>query len=122
MPAKQINNFGNVVISEEVIAHLAGTTALTNSVGIVGMAYRSKADELASLLKKDNAGKGVKVIMNGNKINLELHVIARYGVNLVTVCESVIERVKYEVEGATGLEVGLITVTVESLMTDEENE
>lgn len=122
MPAKQINNFGNVVISEDVIAKIAGTAALANSVGIVGMAYRSKADRLVSVMKKDNAAKGVKVIVNGTKINLELHVIAKYGVNLVSVCESMIEQVRYAVEGATGIDVSLITVTVESLMPEEDNE
>lgn len=122
MPAKQINNFGNVVISEDVIAKIAGTAALANSVGIVGMAYRSKADQLVSVMKKDNAGKGVKVIVNGTKINLELHVIAKYGVNLVSVCESMIEQVRYAVEGATGIDVSFITVTVESLMPEEDNE
>ena len=122
MPAKQINNNGNVVITEEVIAKIAGNAALTNSVGILGMASRSKTDELAVLLKKDYASSGIKVSINASKVKVDIHVVGRYGVNIVTACESLIEQVKYAVETATGLEVSTVAVTVESLMDDEDCE
>ncbi len=122
MPAKQINRYGDVIITEEVIAKIAGTAALANSVGIVGLASRSKADELATLLKKNAVAKGVKVSINASKVKLEIHVIGRYGVNLASSCESLIEQVKYAVEQSTGLEVVSIVVTVESLMADDDGE
>ncbi len=122
MPAKQINRYGDVIITEEVIAKIAGCAALANSVGIVGLASRSKADELATLLKKNAAAKGVKVSINASKVKLEIHVIGRYGVNLASSCESLIEQVKYAVEQSTGLEVVSVIVTVESLMVDEDSE
>ena len=122
MPAKQLNNYGNIVITEDVIAKIAGNAALANSVGILGMASRSKADELAILLNKAYAGKGVKVSVKGSKVTLDIHVIGRYGVNIVSACESMIEQVRYAVEQATNLTVESIVVTVESLMADEDCE
>ena len=52
MPGKTTNVYGNVTVSDEVIAKIAATEA-THCIGVVGMAHRSKADQLASLLKKE---------------------------------------------------------------------
>ena len=114
MAVKKDNVYGSVSISDDVIGKIAGIEA-TKCVGVVGMAFRSKTDEFASLLKKADANRGVKVSSVNNKIVLELFIIAEYGVNLTAISDNVIENVKYAVENMTGYEVANVVVNVESV-------
>ena len=64
---------GSIIIETDVIARIAGYIA-TGCYGVVGMAYRSKSDEFASLLKKDSligsiiVGTGLPSISTENSI------------------------------------------------------
>lgn len=117
MSVKTESVYGSVVISDDVIGKIAGIEA-THCIGVVGMAFKSKADEFASLLKKDAVNKGVKVTVNNRAIALELHIIAEYGVNLTAICNNIIENVKYAVETMTGYEIDKVIINVESVRVD----
>ncbi len=117
MPIKTENVYGGIVIADEVIAKIAATEA-THCVGVVGMAFRSKADQLAALLKKDSSSKGVHVTSTGGEVYLALHVIAEYGVNLSAISKNIIENVKYAVESMTGCKVKKVEVSVEGVRVD----
>lgn len=119
MAVKTENVYGNISISDEVIGKIAATEA-TKCVGVVGMAYKSKADEIASILKRDAANKGVKVMISGGNIQLELHIIAEYGVNLNAISKNIIDGVKYAVESMTGFSVEKVIVQVESIRVSNE--
>ena len=106
--------YGSIIVSDEVIGKIAGIEA-TNCIGVVGMAFKSKADEFASLLKKDAVNRGVKVTTSGNTLSLELHIIAEYGVNLNAISNNIIENVKYAVENMTEFTVDNVVVNVESI-------
>ncbi len=114
MSAELKNEQGLVRISNTVIAKLAGYAA-TQCYGVVGMATRSSKDGLAMLLKKESMDKGIKVKVVENVIDIALYVIMEYGVNISTVGEIIKNNVKYQVEEATGLVVGSVTVNVESI-------
>lgn len=103
---------GNVLINLDVIAKAAGIVA-ENCYGVVGMAYRSKKDEFASLLKKDSLTKGIKVYLEDNKLAVDMHIIVDYGVNIGAVSENVISNVKYHISNITGMEVAKVDVYVE---------
>ena len=117
MPGKTTNVYGNITVADEVIAKIAAAEA-THCIGVVGMAHRSKADQLASLLKKESGSKGVKVSTSGNEVSLEIHVIAEYGVNLTAICNNILENVKYAVESMVGCTVKKIDVNVEGVRVD----
>jgi len=111
---------GSVVIENEVIAKIAGYVAAM-SYGVVGMAYRSKSDSVASLLKKDNYTKGIKVsVSDDNKIIIDIHIIIEYGVNINVIGKSIIKNVKYQVCHMTGLEVEQVNVCVEGFRVEEQ--
>lgn len=111
---------GSVVIESEVIARIAGYVAAM-SYGVVGMAYRSKTDSVASLLKKDNYTKGIKVTVgDDNKIMIDIHIIIEYGVNINVIGKSIIKNVKYQVSHMTGLEVEQVNVCVEGFRVQEQ--
>jgi len=109
---------GTIIIETEVIAKIAGYIA-TGCYGVVGMAYRSKTDEFANLLKKDNLTKGIKVSVNDKKISLDMHIIVEYGINISVACDSIISNVKYHVGTLTGLEVETVNVFVEGFRVQE---
>ena len=109
---------GSITIETEVIAKMAGYIA-TGCYGVVGMAYRSKKDEFASLLKKDNLTKGIKVIVSDKKVTLDMHIIVEYGTNISGVCDSIINNVKYQVSTLTGLDVESVNIYVEGFRVQE---
>lgn len=110
---------GTVDIELDVLSKCAGIIA-TNCYGVVGMAYRSKTDEFANLLKKDSLTKGIKVELDDEgKLNLDIHIIVDYGVNINAICDSIIKNVKYQLEKMTGLKVGNVDVYVEGFRVQE---
>ena len=109
---------GSVTIEPEVIAQIAGYVT-TSCYGVVGMAYRSKTDEFASLLKKDNFSKGIKVAYKDKSLNIDIHIIVEYGTNITAVCNSIISSVKYQVKEFTGLEVDAVNVFAEGFRVQE---
>ena len=109
---------GDVLISLDVIAKAAGIVA-TGCYGVVGMAYRSKKDELANLLKKDSLTKGIKVTVVDKTVNIDIHIIIQYGVNINAICTSIINNVKYQVNHMTGLDVNEVNVYVEGFRVQE---
>ena len=46
---------------------------------------------------------------------IELFVIMQYGINIATVANNIIERVKYSVENVTGIKVSKIDVNVQGI-------
>ena len=111
---------GSVTIESEVIAKIAGYVAAM-SYGVVGMAYRSKTDSVASLLKKDNYTKGIKVTVGDeNKISIDIHIIIEYGVNNNVIGKSIISNVKYQVSHITGLDVEQVNVCLEGFRVQEQ--
>jgi len=109
---------GTIIIETEVIAKMAGYIA-SGCYGVVGMAYRSKTDGIANLLKKDNYTKGIKVTVNDKKVTIDMHIIVEYGTNITVVCNSIISNVQYQVNKQTGLEVESVNVFVEGFRVQE---
>ncbi len=112
------NKNGTIVIPSEVIAKMAGIAA-TQCYGVVGMASRNTADELASLLKRDSLHKGIKVEIDNEHLTIDLHVIVEYGINISATCENISNNVRYYVETMTGFDVKKVNVYVESIRVDD---
>ena len=107
---------GSVNVSSSVYTDIAGTVA-TNCFGVKGMAARSVKDGVYHLLRKESMSKGVSVTQNEDgSISVDLHIIVDNGVNLTSVGESIISRVRYEVSKYTGTEVQTVNVYIDSMM------
>ena len=110
------NENGSVNISTGVYTDIVGTAA-TNCFGVKGMAARSVKDGVYHLLRKESMSKGVHVRLHeDDTITIDLHIIVDNGVNLSTVGESIISRVRYEVSKYTGTEVRAVNVFIDSMM------
>jgi uncharacterized alkaline shock family protein YloU len=115
MQGEMETRLGKIIIDEDVIATYAGSVAV-ECFGIVGMAAVNMKDGLVKLLKKDYLSHGISVnIDDDNNITLDFHVIVAFGVNILTVCDNLIETVKYKVGEYTGLNVSTINIYVEGV-------
>ena len=110
------NERGFIHISRDVFTILTGDAA-TNCFGVKGMTVHSVTDGLVHLLKLESMGKGVHVKCNDdNTVSIELHIAVDQGVNIPVICESIIDRVRYQVTKGTGIEVKRIDVFVDSML------
>ena len=114
MGAVTVNSLGELSISDDVLATLAGISAI-ECYGIVGMASKRATDGLVELLGSDNLSRGVKVVSQGNEVSVELYIIVEYGISIAAVAKNVIETVKYNVENLTGATVKKVNITVEGV-------
>ena len=108
------NQLGTISISNEVIAIIAGHS-LEECYGIVAMASKRASDGISQLFNLENYSKGIIVRKNENNVDIDVFVKVIYGVSINVVAENAKERVRYNVEKATGLKVGKVNVTVESV-------
>ncbi len=108
------SELGNIVIDREVIAKIAGITAM-GCYGVVGMAAKNMKDGFVKLLGFDSLTTGINVDITENNVTIGLHIIVEYGTNISVICESLISTVKYKVEQLTGLAVASVNVLVEGL-------
>lgn len=112
------NDNGNVIISTNVYTDIAGTAA-TNCFGVKGMAARSMKDGLYHLLRKESAGKGVRVLFHEDEsISIDLHIVVDAGVNLHAVASSIISEVRYVVTKHTGTQVRAVNVFIDAITVD----
>ena len=112
------NELGYIEIMPDVISGIAGYAA-SSCFGVKGMTSRSVADGVASLLRRENMNRGVKITeaVDGG-INIDLHIAVDHGINISTVCRSIISEVRYHVEQLTGIDVKNIDIYVESIKAD----
>ena len=89
MSAKLNNKYGCIEIDKQVISQVVYRAAM-ESYGLVGFSQKIK---------------GI----------IELFVIMQYGINIATVANNIIERVKYSVENVTGIKVSKIDVNVQGI-------
>ena len=102
---------GEITISSAVFTTITGAAA-TNCFGVKGMAYRSMTDGLVHLLRREAMSKGVN---EDGTVSIELHIVVENGVNIATVCRSIMSEVKYVVTKNTGVEVREVNVCVDSV-------
>ena len=105
---------GKIIVDEDVLAKYAGSAAV-ECFGVVGMASVNVRDGFVKLLKKDNLRHGVNVVVEDDKLLIELHIIVAYEVSILAVAQNLVDNVKYKVEEYTGMEVGKVTVCVEGV-------
>ena len=102
---------GSVKIADEVISIVAGLAA-TEVAGVAGMSG-GLAGGIAELLGKKNFSKGVKVIVSGKTVTVEIYVIIEYGICIPEVAIEIQEKVKEAVESMTGFEVVAVDIHVQ---------
>ena len=115
MAVETRNELGRIVLSEDLVASIAGYAANEN-YGIVGMNAKTATDSLIELIRKDNLKRGIKVTTTGPaEVDIDLYVIIQYGVSLSAVAMNARENVRYRVQEMTGLTVRNVNIFVEGI-------
>ena len=117
MSVKIETQYGVITIDAEVIARVAGVTAM-ECYGIVGMAAKDVKDGFFQLLKVESLTKGIKVTIDENKLFIDFHIIVEYGTNISAIAENIISTVKYKLEETFDLTVEKINIFVEGVRVD----
>jgi len=108
-----IQSIGNIKISEEAVAIVAGVAA-TEVNGVSGMCA-TIAGGIAELLGKKSFAKGVKVEITEQTVFIAISLVVQYGSKIPDVAWEVQEKVKHAVESMTGLEVTAVDVFVNGI-------
>lgn len=109
---------GNVKISEEVVAIIAGVAAM-DVPGVAGMSG-GIAGGIAEILGRKNLSKGVKVEVGEKEAAIDLYIIVEYGCRIPDVSWDIQEKVKDAIETMTGLDVIEINIHVQGVNIEKE--
>ena len=109
-------NIGEVHISDEVVAIIAGLAA-TEIEGVQSMAGNI-TNELVSKLGMKNLSKGVKVTISDDSVEVSLALNIKYGYEIPAVSKKVQDKVKSAIE--TGLTVTAVNIKIVSLNIEAE--
>ena len=114
--ALEINNeLGHVSISDDVIASVAGGTAVS-CYGIIGMASKNQVkDGIIEILGKENYSKGIKVKKDEGKLIIDLYIIVMYGTKISEIANNVQSSVKYQIEKTLGVKVDEVNIFIQGI-------
>jgi uncharacterized alkaline shock family protein YloU len=107
--------FGQIDISNEVIATIAGGAAI-DCYGIVGMASKNQIkDGLTEILRRENFTRGVVVRQENEEVHIDMFIIVSYGTKISEVAHNVQSKVKYTLDKTVGLTVDSINIYVQGV-------
>lgn len=114
MSIKKNTNYGNINISLEVLASIA-SQALSECYGIVGMASKNLIkDKYYEILKRDNVSKGIRLNLKKG-LEIDVYVVASYGVKISEVLLEAQKRVKYDIEKKLDITVDRVNIYVQGV-------
>lgn len=120
MAVKIKNRYGDIDISNEVIATVVGGAA-TDIYGIVGMASKNQIrDNLNTILKRENYSRGVVVRQEDDQIIVNIYIIISYGVKLSEVGRNVQDKVKYNLQSMLGIDAEAVNIFVQGVKVTED--
>ena len=108
------NHIGKIDISEAYFESLVND-AVVNCFGVAAMSEVGTAQGFWNKLLKKEAHKGIKIKYQKNRLVIELHIIVTYGTNISAIVKSIIHKVRYVVEEATGIAVSRVNVFVDAM-------
>ena len=109
------NENGNVNYSDEVLGKIVGLSTM-ECYGVVGMVSKNASDGFWELIRVENLSKGVKIsLVDSEKISIDLFVMVEYGTKISVIANNIIQKVRYNVENYTGLNVSSLVVNVQGV-------
>ena len=111
---------GSVVISDEVVSVISAIAAKSVE-GVSGM-QSSVTGGIVEFLGKKNPGRGVKVSVTDNFVEIEISISVIYGAKIQDIAWEIQAKVKNEVESMTGYEVKAVNVCVDGITMPKEEQ
>lgn len=114
-----VSNAGNINISEEVIAVVAGVAA-SEIKGVAGMGS-SLTSGIGEFFGKKSQSKGIKIEMTEKDVKISVPIAVFHGCKIPDVAWEVQEKIKHEVENMTGLSVISVDIYVNAIVLPKED-
>lgn len=112
---KTENHLGEICISDEYLRSLIGCT-VTSCFGVAAMNHSSASQGfLGFFSKKDKIDKGIALHFGEDSLTIDLHITVTFGTNIGAISDSIVNKVRYNVEEATGFTVDKINVFVDEM-------
>lgn len=109
------NEFGQIDISQDAVAQIAGGAAI-ECYGIVGMASKHQMrDGLTDILRKENFTKGVVVRQEKEHLHIDMYIIVSYGTKISEIAYQIQSKVKYTLNKSLGMSVESVNVYVQGV-------
>lgn len=107
------NSIGKVFYSNELIKGIIAMSAMECS-GVVSLANCNVKDGVCDV-SKSNINNGVKISFHGEKLNVDVFVIVKYGIKVSIIANEVIKKIKSNLESSIGIHINSITVNVQGV-------
>lgn len=109
------NHIGKITISNRYLKDLIWNT-VTECFGVADMRDISLISDICSFFRKNhNSGNGISLRVKDNRLIIGIHISVICGTNISAVVSSLKHKVQYAVEEATGVDVAVINVSVDSI-------
>ncbi|MDD4291407.1 MAG: Asp23/Gls24 family envelope stress response protein [Clostridia bacterium] len=105
------NAYGNITITDEVVASIASRIAL-DCYGVVDVVSKSITDTIADLFRRSSEGKGVRINTKGDRVFIDVYVVLKYGTSINAVANSLKNSIKFGVENFTSMIVDSVNIHV----------
>nr|WP_317412100.1 Asp23/Gls24 family envelope stress response protein [uncultured Solibaculum sp.] len=109
------NAWGTITISQgyftKLVAHV-----VSSCYGVADLTTNGPAQELKVFVGGSLPNKGIRVWSDHEGLFVDVHIAVTYGVNIAAISQSIVEKVGYEVERASGLPVKQVHVYVDKLV------
>ena len=104
---------GTIYVSNEYFSKLIAS-AVSSCYGVAGMVPHSK-QKFFEFWGRSTADKGVTVKGSMQGIDVDVYIMVTYGININAICDSIVNKVKFTVEQATGITVNKVTIRVDGI-------
>ncbi len=112
------NHIGSITVSEKYLASLVKHT-VSDCFGVVGVCCANPFHSIVSAVTFGKAFKkfrGISIHADKNgSLVIDLHIKVTYGTNITAAVESIVHKVCFNVEEASGADVSAVNVFVDEL-------
>ena len=106
---------GSVTLSNEYFSELIGD-AVSTCYGVAGTCPHGIRKYINKITRRNDANNCVSVTGNLDSVNIEVHIIVTYGMNISAIARSIVNKIKYVVFEATGITVNKVTVKIDGIV------
>ena len=109
------NRYGTIEISQDYFRYIIGE-AVYSCYGVVGMVRKGTRKGLRAMLQRQAMVEdGIRVRNEGERLVVDLHIEVVFGMNIAAIAKSIVNKVRYTIEEATGLTVKKVNVFVDGI-------
>ncbi len=107
-------HLGEVTISEYYFSKLIGE-AVSSCYGVVNMVPKGLQKIRSKLSKYPYKDTGIRVSGSERSLTVDLHIRVMYGMNINAISKSIVHKVSYVVEEATGIKVEHVRIHIDGV-------